>query len=104
MSDARVTFDSLDELRVELGKEQTFGFNCPRRKGRRCEGLVILGRTDLKNDPQGKNGGIAQWRWDMDRGAPTFSPSVNCGTCGWHGYIERGRCVTTAKQDEPEPP
>jgi hypothetical protein len=58
----------------------------------------------VKRDPQGNNGGRPQWTWDGNRQAPTFAPSINCeGHCGWHGYIERGRCVTTQKQDEPEP-
>lgn len=105
MSEARVTFDMLDELVAPTGREQTFSFNCPNRKGGRCEGLIIAGRTNLKRDPQGKNGGIAQWDWKnpRERGGPTFHPSINCGTCGWHGYIESGRCVNTKKQDEPEP-
>lgn len=103
MSEARVRFDRLGSLGAEPGQEQTFGFACPHGKGR-CEGLIIRGRTDLPHDPQGKNGGIAQWNWDGNRDAPTFSPSVNCGFCKWHGYIERGRCVNTQYQDEPEPP
>jgi hypothetical protein len=100
MSDAKVMFSNLDWLDVAPGEEQTFSFMCP-KKGRRCEGLIIRGRTDLKHDPHGQNGGIAQWNWDGNRDAPTFSPSVNCGICGWHGYIENGRCVSTAKVDEP---
>lgn len=102
MSAAKVTFDSLDELDAVPGKEQTFTFACPRGK-RRCGGLVIAGRTDLKRDPQGQNGGIAQWEWDGNRETPTFKPSVNCGHCGWHGFVENGRCVNVAHQDEPEP-
>lgn len=103
MSEARVTFGKLSDLRAPAGQEETFSFNCPNRKDGRCEGLIIRGRTDLKHDPQGKNGGIAQWEWNGDRAAPSFGPSVNCGTCGWHGYIENGRCVSTKKVDEPEP-
>jgi hypothetical protein len=76
MSDAKVRFDSLDHLEAEPGKEQTFGFNCPKHD-RRCEGLVIAGKTDLKRDPNGQNGGIAQWDWDGNRERPTLSPSVN---------------------------
>ena len=102
MSDAKIRFDSLDELECEVGKEQTFEFQCPKHRNRRCGSLIIKGRTDLPHDPQGQNGGIAQWNWDGDRDRPTFTPSVNCGGC-WHGYIEKGRCVDTAKNDEPEP-
>jgi hypothetical protein len=102
MSDAKVTFSSLDELEAPLGHEQTFSFACPKHRGRRCASLVIAGRTTFKRDPQGQNGGIAQWGWDGSREAPTFTPSINCGSC-WHGFIENGRCVTCAKTDEPEP-
>lgn len=103
VSDARVTFSRLDSLHSDIGDEQTFSFNCPRRRGGRCEGLIIRSRTNLPHDPQGKNGGIAQWGWDENLETPTFHPSVNCGTCGWHGFIEKGRCVNAQKQDEPEP-
>jgi hypothetical protein len=102
MSDAKVTFHTLEWEPAESGKEQEFSFTCP-KKGRRCEGLIIKGRTDLKHDPQGQNGGIAQWEWDGNRDRPTFSPSVNCGGC-WHGYIRNGRCVDTSGAEEPEPP
>lgn len=102
MSAANVKFATLDKLIAEPGREETFSFDCPKHKGRRCESLIIRGRTTLKWDPQNKNGGIAQWSWDGNRDAPTFAPSINCGGC-WHGYIQRGRCVNCAKQDEPEP-
>ena len=102
MSDAKVRFDQLDSLNANPSEEQTFSFACPMHKGRRCAGLVIAGRTDLKRDPQGKNGGIAQWDWNGDREHPTFTPSINCQGC-WHGHIENGRCVGTNHQDEPEP-
>ena len=97
MSDAKVRFDTLDYLEAEPGKEQTFGFNCPKHN-RRCEGLIIAGRTDLKRDPQGKNGGVAQWDWDGNMVSPTFSPSINCGSC-WHGYIRNGRAVDCQGND-----
>lgn len=100
MSDAKVTFATLDDLGAAPGAEQTFAFACPKHAGRRCELLVIAGRTSLKRDPQGKNGGIAQWDWDGNRAAPTFAPSINCGGC-WHGYIRAGRCVDTSGRDEP---
>src|SRR5258708_7928418 len=100
MSDAKVRFDALDHLTAEPGKEQTFGFNCP-KYDRRCEGLIIAGKTDLKRDGQGQNGGIAQWDWDQSREQPTFSPSINCNGC-WHGYIRAGRAVDCQGNDEPE--
>jgi hypothetical protein len=100
MSDAKVKFDSLDALDVAPDAEQTFSFQCPRHN-RRCGELVIAGRTDLKRDPNGQNGGVAQWEWDGNRERPTFSPSINCNRC-WHGYIRNGRCVDTQGNDEPE--
>src|SRR5258708_232733 len=104
MSDAKVTFAFLGSADLPLaGEEETFSFVCPRRAGRRCEGLIIAGRTKLKHDPQGQNGGIAQWHWDGNAAAPTFSPSIDCGGCGWHGYIHAGRCKDANHNDEPEP-
>jgi hypothetical protein len=100
VSDAKVTFETLDYELAESGKEQRFDFNCPLHD-RRCGALVIAGRTTLKRDPQGQNGGIAQWDWDGNRDAPTFSPSVNCGSC-WHGYIRNGRTVDTQGNDQPD--
>jgi hypothetical protein len=102
MSDAKVVFYRLGYDSAAPGEEQCFGFACPKRAGRQCSALVIAGRTTLKRDPKRQNGGIGQWDWDGDRERPTFTPSINCETC-WHGYIEKGRCVNTAKQDEPEP-
>lgn len=102
MSDAAVRFGRLDDLEVTPGQEQTFSFACPKHRGRRCEGLVIVGRTALKRNPQGQDGGVAQWTWNGDRERPTFAPSINCTRC-WHGFIENGRCVGVNHQDEPEP-
>lgn len=102
MSDAKVEFWTLEWEDAEAGKEQLFGFACPKRKDRRCEGLSISGRTGLKHDPNNANGGVAHWHWDGNRDCPTFTPSINCHNC-WHGFIENGRCVDTSKQDEPEP-
>jgi hypothetical protein len=59
-----------------------FGFRCP-RKGHMCEGLNLRGRGhDIPNK---------SWTWDGNVEAPTFSPSINCGGCGWHGFIEAGK-------------
>jgi hypothetical protein len=102
MSAAKVAFKTLDYDDAPAGAEQRFGFACPKHIGRRCEGLLIAGRTRIKRDGQGRNGGVPQWDWDGDRAAPTFTPSVNCKGC-WHGYIRAGRCVDTAGGDEPEP-
>ncbi len=100
MSAAKIQFSKLDFSPAGPGEEQTFSFNCP-RFDRRCGDLVIAGKTDLKRDPQGQNGGIAQWDWNGDRDLPSFIPSVNCQRC-WHGHIQHGRCQTTAYVDEPE--
>lgn len=84
-----------------VGEEQAFSFRCP-KWDRRCGKLCIAGRTNLKHDPNGKNGGFPHWMWDGNREAPTLVPSVNCSSC-WHGYIRAGRCVDTNGNDEPEP-
>jgi hypothetical protein len=102
MSAAEVTFQTLDYKPAEPGKEVRFGFKCPKRPGGRCEGLMIAGRTNIKRGPR-EQGGTPQWDWNGDRTAPTFAPSINCLDC-WHGYIEKGRCLTTAKAEEPELP
>jgi Family of unknown function (DUF6527) len=98
---ANVVFWTQDFDPAKSGEEQIFGFDCPKRKSSQCAGLVIAGRTDLKRDPNGKNGGTAQWDWDGNREAPTFMPSINCMSC-WHGYIRNGRCVDTHGDDEPQ--
>lgn len=100
VSDAKVTFARLDSLTAAAGEEQSFAFNCPKHD-RRCEGLIIAGKTDLKRDPQGKNGGTAQWDWDHIRSAPSFAPSIHCGGC-WHGYIVGGRTRDCQGNEEPE--
>jgi len=89
-----------DRSECEIGKEQTFSFSCPKYK-RRCGDLIIAGRTASKRGPK-ESGGTAQWDWDGNRVAPTFTPSVNCIGC-WHGFIRSGRCVNTGGADEPEP-
>lgn len=72
-----------------------FGFECPRRPGYMCKGLMI-------NNVEVKRGeGVPCWDWDGDREKPTFSPSINClakdpetgekfAGCGWHGHIVKG--------------
>lgn len=101
MSDAKVSFEKLDHEPAAPGEEQQVWFSCPKHK-RTCGALVLLGKTTLKHDPQGQNGGIAQWSWDGNREQPTLTPSVNCARC-WHGYIRKGRCVDVNGADEPEP-
>lgn len=102
MSDARVKFyDAAMEHEAPAAVAARFGFRCP-KTGRECAGLLIAGRTRLKRDGQGKNGGHAMWDFNGDAAAPTFAPSINCGGC-WHGFIENGRCVDCSKKDEPEP-
>ncbi len=103
MSNAQVQFETLDFDPAGPGQEDRFGFKCPKYPTNRCEGLIILDRIDAPHDPQGQHGGIPQWGWNNNREAPTFTPSINCGMCGWHGYIQNGRCVDTNKNEEPEP-
>lgn len=70
----------------------------------RCASLLIAGTTNIPRDGQNANGGRAQWDWDGNREAPTFTPSINCASrtdCMWHGYIRAGRCVDTSGNDEP---
>jgi hypothetical protein len=92
MSDAKVTFEDLDYEPCAAGEETRFSFACPKHAGRRCEGLLI--RQNESQHPT--------WIWDGNRETPTFKPSINCKGC-WHGYITKGRCVTTSGRDEPEP-
>ncbi len=101
MSDAKVKFYGQD-MAAEAPAETAarFGFSCPRGRGA-CSGLLIAGRTDLKRDSQGKNGGHAMWDFDGDASAPTFRPSINCKGC-WHGYIRAGRCVDAGGKEEPQ--
>lgn len=101
MSDAQVKFYDESYEHETPDRAARFGFRCP-KTGRDCSGLLIAGRTDLKRDGQGKNGGHPMWDWDGNAEAPTFSPSINCGSC-WHGYIRNGRCVDQQSKDEPEP-
>lgn len=96
-------------------KPARFTFDCvghnrskdPRLPKTPCAMLLIAegphsAAHGIKRDGQGKNGGCPQWGWDGNRENPTFTPSINCEShCGWHGYLERSRCVSTAKVDEP---
>lgn len=96
MSDAQVRFETLGYDYAEPGKEERFGFKCPKHPTNRCEGLLIRGRSSSSRP---------SWNWDGNRNAATFEPSINCLTCPgkWHGYIRNGRCVDTQGNDEPEP-
>lgn len=94
MSGAFVTFQGLNYEPAGPGvARRRFGFACPKVKGRRCEGLRIRTREDSR----------PSWIWDGSPRGPTFTPSINCGHCGWHGYIKAGRCVDVQGADEPEP-
>ncbi len=103
VSAADVTFETIEREPADAGREVFARFLCPKNAGRRCGGLLIAGKTNIPRDGQNQNGGKAQWDWDGNREAPTFTPSVNCSGC-WHGYIRAGRCVDVHGQDEPEPP
>lgn len=100
MSDAKVTYETIGYEDAAPGQEVRFDFNCP-KYNRRCGGIIIAGKIPgLKRDGQNKNGGVAMWDWDGNRDQPTFSPSIDCGTC-WHGYIRAGRTVDCQGKDEP---
>lgn len=112
MSDAQVKFLTIEgDLCRADEKPQRFTFRCVNRNRDRpasldvvqCANLLIADAGHgIKRDAQGKDGGRPQWNWNGDRERPTFSPSINCSAhCGWHGYIENGRCVDTARKDEP---
>ena len=61
-------------------------FICP--KGRHC-GVAVA--TDPKREP--RPFGLPQgkvWEWDGNSDKPTVKPSINCGGCGWHGFITAG--------------
>ena len=30
------------------------------------------------------------WQWNGDTKSPTLTPSINCQSCGWHGYLQNG--------------
>ena len=77
---------------------ERFGFECPRRPGYMCSGLMI--RTDelaAKLAIAGPSGWLspASWEWNGDRERPTFKPSINCSICGWHGFITNGEAHNT---------
>jgi hypothetical protein len=88
-------------------KPARFSFPCAREVRDTCASLLIAegphsAAHGVKRNGQNQNGGRAQWDWDGNRAAPTFSPSINCeSACGWHGYIRNGRCVNSSGQDEP---
>lgn len=90
MSDAKVQFGA---------NMETFSFQCP-KYDRKCGDVLIANSGhNIPRDGQNNNGGQAQWDWDGNKDAPTFSPSINCKGC-WHGYIRNGRCVDTSGKEE----
>lgn len=69
--------ENFDELRDRLY------FECPKREAHMC--MVLLKPWPII--------GCHTWDWDHNEAAPTLSPSVNCGDCGWHGFIKEGKCA-----------
>lgn len=108
MSTADVQFLSITGEPCEVGERPArFTFLCVKRKNELCARLLIAESTHsaahgIKRNGQNQDGGRAQWDWDGNRDAPTFSPSINCeSACGWHGYLRNGRCVDVQGKDEP---
>jgi hypothetical protein len=115
MSAANVQFLTLDHQPCPAGqKPARFTFRCPVfNRGRpagmdeeECGHLLLIPgphteHHGIKHDPNGQNGGVAQWIWDGNTASPTFTPSINCGGCMWHGYIRAGRCVEVNGSDSP---
>lgn len=97
-ADGRFEFLDLDYEDCPEGEAPArFGFKCPNNpRGGMCSGLLIRGAAN----PGSAAGGSPSWIWDGNVQAPTFSPSINCERC-WHGFIERGVLLNTAKQPEP---
>lgn len=56
-------------------------FGCPRGKG----------TCSVEVNPTPGDG--PRWENHGSEEAPTFTPSVNCTSCGWHGYIAKGHCT-----------
>ena len=88
--DGRFEYLDLDYEPVLAGTKpedvHRFGFRCPRAKVDArfpmCTGLNLRGRGhDITNK---------SWTWDGNIEQPTFTPSINCGHCGWHGHIRAG--------------
>lgn len=77
-----------------------FGFECPRRPGEMCSGLLIRTPENAPQEPPPGWRRRASWEWNGDRERPTFTPSINClaegpsgeryAGCGWHGWITNG--------------
>lgn len=60
---------------------ERFGFECPKRPGFMCTGLLI---RDASGNPARPS-----WIWNRNRERPTFVPSIDCKGCS-HGFIENG--------------
>jgi hypothetical protein len=75
-------------------------FACPRGKGT----CGVECRPTPGDGPRWDNHGTDE--------APTLTPSINCGSCGWHGYVQKGHTIDAPdglviqaicqKCDEPE--
>lgn len=77
-------FEFLDyDMNPTTAAPTYFGFECPKRAGHMCTGLIIRG------NPSNVTRENSTWAWDGNREAPTFTPSINCKHCS-HGFIEHG--------------
>jgi Family of unknown function (DUF6527) len=63
------------------------------------DGKVRFGNLDGLDAPPGQEQTFSFTCGEREQ--PTFTPSINCGHCGWHGYLRGGRCVDTSGVDEP---
>lgn len=74
---------SQHQMRIESygPKRNKLHFPCPRIKDREC--FVLLKPWPII--------GAATWTWNENAEKPTLTPSINCGTCGWHGFIVDGK-------------
>jgi hypothetical protein len=75
---------------VDAAKADRFAFRC-RLRGGHCS-VNLRGRGH--DIPQ------RSWSWNGDIEKPTLSPSINCGDCGWHGFIENGVYLDTNRSPE----
>lgn len=91
---ANVTFLTLDYKPCPPDeKPARFAFQCP-RTGKTCSDFLING-AELAPGIKIQRGKTKASVWDFngDKENPTFSPSILCYGCEFHGYIKNGEIV-----------